>query len=98
MRVVWTPEATDDLENVLAYIAARNPAAAASVAERIDRAVDDIAFFPRAARLDRESGCREAVVRGLPLLIIYAVTGDLIEIIAVFHTSRDPATKRRPRT
>jgi plasmid stabilization system protein ParE len=66
MRVVWTREATNDLENVLAYIAARNPAAAATVAERIDRAVEDIAFFPRAARLDHETGCREAVVRGCP--------------------------------
>jgi len=98
MRVVWTREATEDLENVLAYNAARNPAAAASVAERIDRALDDIVLFPRSARLDPETGCREAVVRGLPLPIIYMLTGELIEIIAVFHTSRDPASKRRAGT
>ena len=98
MRAVWTREAADDLESVLSYIAARNPIAAAAVAERIDRTVDDIVSFPRAARLDQETGCREAVVRGLPLLIIYTVTSDLIEIIAVFHTSRDPASKRLPRS
>ena len=97
MRLAWTPEAADDLDNVLSYIAERNPTAAASVAARIDRTVSNILYFPHAARLDAETGARECVVRGLPLLIIYTVTDDLIEIIAVFHTSRDPRHKRRPK-
>ena len=97
MRLRWTPEAADDLENVLAYIAARNPAAAASVAERIDAAIAIIKQWPYAARHDEETGAREAVVRGLPLLIVYTVSETLIEVIAVFRTSRDPRQKRRPR-
>ncbi len=43
MRVVWTREAADDLEDVLRYIAERNPAAAERVAELVDRTIDSIA-------------------------------------------------------
>lgn len=96
MRVVWTPEATDDLEAILSYLADRSPAAAASVAARIDHTLHAISQFPRAGRLDDETGAREWVVPGLPLLIIYVESTDLIEIIALFHTARDPETKRRP--
>lgn len=96
MRVRYTPEAVSDLENVLAYIAERNPTAAASVAAKIDITVASIGQLPFAGRLDQETGARERVVKGLPLLVIYTASEDLVEIIAIFHTSRDPAAKRRP--
>jgi len=55
-----------------------------------------LAHFPRAARLDEETGAREYVVRGLPLLIIYVAADDWVEIIGIFHTARDPEGKPRP--
>ena len=96
MRVRWTREAAADLEDVLSYIAERNPAAAAAVADRIEETITVIKQWPYAARQDKETGVREAVIRGLPLLVIYTINS-LVEIIAVFHTSRNPATKRRRR-
>jgi plasmid stabilization system protein ParE len=66
------------------------------VAARIDHTLQAISQFPHAGRLDAETGAREWVVPGLPLLIIYVTSDDLIEVIAVFHTARDPETKRRP--
>lgn len=96
MMVRWTREASGDLDDVLAYIANQNPAAAARVCERIEHSVMILADFPRAGRLNPASGAFEWAVPGLPLLIIYAIpTDDLVEIIAVFHTSRDPSTKRQ---
>lgn len=94
MRVRWTKEAADDLENLLLYVEERSPAARAHVADRIQHRVRDMALFPKAARLDRKTGTHEAVVRGLPLLIIYSVTNAFVEVIAVFHSARDPKTKR----
>ncbi len=93
MRVVYTTDALADLERILAYIEGHNPAAAAKAAARIDATVADIALFPLAARLDPQTGARERPVRKLPLLIVYTVSNDLIEIAAIFHTSRDPAAK-----
>lgn len=88
MKVVYTEDALADLDKLLAYIAERNPAAAAHVAARIDAAVAVIAVFPHASRLDPETGARERAVPGLPVLVIHTVGDDLVEIIAIFHTSR----------
>ncbi len=96
MKVVWTLEALKDLINVLDYIRERSPAGASSVAAAIAATEKTIAQFPRAGRLDTETGCRESVVGRFPLLIVYVVGVELAEIIALFHTSRDPGTKRRP--
>lgn len=92
----WTAEAVADLEDVLDYIVARNPSAAAHVAMRIDHSVEVLTEFPRAGRHDSETGCYEWPVPGVPLLLIYTIETDVIDIIAVFHTSRDPSSKRRP--
>ena len=80
MIVRWTLEASQDLDDVLSYIASRNPTAAARIAERIERSVASVAEFPRAGRRNPASGTLEWVVPGLPLLIIYTI----------------PTAKRRP--
>ena len=95
MPIQWTKEAADDLESLLAYIERDSSLAAVHVARCISQTIRNITIFPDAARLDRETETREAVVRGLPLLIIYNVTSALIEIIAVFHTAREPKNKHR---
>ena len=94
MRVVLTREASADLENVLSHIAANNPAAAARAAA-IDRTVSIVGDFPGAGRLDPDSSAREWLVNGLPLIIICMIQPDFVEVIGVFHTSRDPQTKPR---
>jgi toxin ParE1/3/4 len=94
MPIRWTKEAADDLERLFLYIEKQSPAARIHVADRIRHAVHDIGLFPQAARIDRETGTHEAVVRGLPLLIIYSAEDDFVEILAVFHTARDPRAKR----
>lgn len=93
MRVEWSEDAVDELDRILAYIAESNPTAVAMVADRVDRATRTIARFPRVARLDQVSGTREYIVRGLPLLIIYREGEDRVDIVAIFHTSRDPHGK-----
>lgn len=97
MKIAYTEDALADLDALLSYIAERNPAAAAHVAARIDASVAAIAVFPHASRLDPETGARERAVPGLPVLVIYKVSDDLVEIIAIFHTSQDPASKQRKR-
>jgi toxin ParE1/3/4 len=93
MRVVLTREASADLENVLSHIAANNPTAAATVAARIDRTLSIVGDFPGAGRLDPDTRAREWLVTGLPLLVIYTIQPDFVEVIGIFHTSRDPQTK-----
>ena len=94
MKVVYTADALGDVAHILSFIAERSPHAA-SVAHRIDVAVKALGIFPRAARVDRGSGVYERPIPGLPLILIYTVLEELVEVIAVFHTARDPARKRR---
>lgn len=99
-RVVWTQAALIDLEQVLNYIAERSRQGAATVAAGIRQSIMDIETLPRAARRDPATGIYERNVRGAPLLLIYdlviASDGETqAEIIAVFHTARDPDTKPR---
>lgn len=96
MKVVWTEDALRDLEGLLAYIAQASPKGAATVAAGIEATISRISQFPNAGRLDRETGCRERLVGRFPILLVYLVHQDFAEIIAVFHTSRDPANKRKP--
>ena len=96
--VVWTTAALDDLEAILTYVAAKSPKGAATIAARVQDAEVAISTFPRASRRDPETGAYEAVVRNVPLLLIYEIdttrTGaPQADIVAVFHTSRDPTTK-----
>ena len=95
MRLAWTPQALADLDRVLTYIAERNPRAATSIAQRIEATVATIPLMPLAGRYDRETGVFCRVVPRLPLLIIYNLNheDDVAEIIAVFHTSRDPDSR-----
>ncbi|OGG91818.1 hypothetical protein A3H16_01735 [Candidatus Kaiserbacteria bacterium RIFCSPLOWO2_12_FULL_53_8] len=58
-------------------------------------AVKALKVFPRAARFDGETDSYERPIPGLPMLLIYTITDDLVEVIGVFHTSRNPKTKHR---
>ena len=46
--------------------------------------------FPMMGRRGRETGTRELVVVGLPYLVVYQATSDIVDILAVLHTSRKP--------
>jgi plasmid stabilization system protein ParE len=96
--VVWTRGALDDLRTILEYVAARSLHGAATISARVYQAEQTIAMFPRASRRNADTGTYEAVVTGVPLLMIYdlVTTTDgehQADIIAVFHTSRDPTAK-----
>jgi plasmid stabilization system protein ParE len=94
MKVAYTAEAHGDVRQVLSFVADQSPSHAPDVAARIDMAVKAIGVFPRAARFDRETNTYERPIPGLPLLLIYTVSAELVEVIGVFHAARDPVAKR----
>ena len=53
--------------------------------DALSRAVDNPRFFPVVYR-----NLRRAVVRCFPFVIFYEVGADEIQVIAVFHSRRDP--------
>jgi toxin ParE1/3/4 len=94
MRLRWTDPAQTDFDEILAYIARVNPAAAERVGRRLLTVVASLAQQPRLGRPGRVAGTRELVIPRLPYLAIYRVveaspsTTGTIEVLRVIHGAR----------
>ena len=89
MNVTFTKAAQADTEEIHRYIARENPAAASNVVAAIERATTRLSAFPLSGRIGAVETTRELVISKLPFIVIYRVTADTIEIIAVFHAAKD---------
>jgi toxin ParE1/3/4 len=96
MKVVWAATALQDFEHAIAFIAERNPNAAARVAERIDRAARGLGAM-QTGRPGRVAGTYEKVVIGLPYIVAYTVGPAEIVILRVIHGARDWPRGQWPR-
>jgi toxin ParE1/3/4 len=89
MRLRFTRLATDDLDDVFTFVAARDgEAAATDVLGRIDKAIAGLIMFPERGRSGRLSGTRELIVPTTPFLVAYRVRGREIVILAIIHGAR----------
>jgi len=92
-RVVWSAHARQDLREIVAYIAARDPRAATRVAGRIDRAVRALAVLPTGRR-GRVAGTYERALPPLPYILAYSIErapdgAETIAVLRVIHGARD---------
>jgi toxin ParE1/3/4 len=85
MRLRWLPRALDDLEQIHAYIANENEAAADRTAQRIVAAIRLLAEQPKMGRRGRVTGTRELVVSGTPFIVPYRLRKGDIEVLRIFH-------------
>jgi toxin ParE1/3/4 len=88
VKLVFKRRALRHLDQIHAYIAKENPAAAARVVERIVEATGRLSFMPMSARPGVVKGTRLLVVRGLPYIVVYRVRADTVELLAVLHAAR----------
>ena len=89
MRLIWSPQALQDLAQVHAYISRDNPTAADKMTKRIVALVEEqLAAMPNLGRPGRVAGTRELVMSGTPFVVPYRIQGDAIEIARVYHASR----------
>ena len=90
MRLKWLPTALRNLDSEASYIAADEPAAAHLVVKRVLAAVSLLAEQPGLGRPGRVPGIRELLVPKTRYIVPYRVRGDSVEVLRVFHTSRQP--------
>lgn len=88
MRLLWSPEARDDLSEIYRYVAADNPSAARRLHETIKQGAAVLRDNPYAGRLGRVLGTREWVIAGTPYLVPYQVWEDRVELLRVYHAAR----------
>ena len=88
MRLKWLPTALRNLDSEASYIAADEPAAARLVVQRVLASVSLLAEQPGLGRPGRVAGTRELLVPKTRYIVPYRVRGDTVEVLRVFHTSR----------
>lgn len=88
MTVRYSRQALSDLEEARRHIALDRPAAAASVAASLRRAIDGLELFPDRGRPCRVPGTRELVVITTPFIVAYRVSDANVDILAILHGAR----------
>ncbi|MGJ0396385.1 MAG: type II toxin-antitoxin system RelE/ParE family toxin [Methylocystis sp.] len=89
MKIVWAPEAIDDLAALRAYISQDNPPAAQRLALHILDTVETVlAENPHIGRPGRVPGTREFVIDKSPYIIPYRVKDNALQILRVYHGAR----------
>jgi toxin ParE1/3/4 len=89
MRVRWTADAADDLEQISDYIAEDRPGTARRIAIEIIRSVDALGAFPNQGRQGRVEGTRELVLAPLPFIAVYEVHDDEVQILRLLHGAQE---------
>lgn len=84
----WSHDAETDLDDITAYIARDDVAAAVRMRDEIERRLELLADHPRAGRRGRVGGTRELVLAGTPYIGVYGIQGDDVLILRVLHGAR----------
>jgi len=92
MRVRYTDTALRELDEIFAYIAKHNAAAAASVVGRVENLIVQLAEFPLLAQETDVAGVRKFPLGRFPYVIYYTVEQDEVVILHIRHSARRPPT------
>jgi plasmid stabilization system protein ParE len=91
--LVVRPEARDDLTEAHDWYESRQAGVGAQFQDAADEAVKRIEANPELYAASRR-GARQAPIHRFPYVVIYRLTDDTIEVVAVMHTSRHPRAWR----
>lgn len=96
LPVILRPEAREEYDNAFDYYEAQRAGLGPAFASRVQAVLSRIGKNPKM----HGTVCgaiRKAVVKKFPYCIYYRELADRVEVIAVFHTSRDPAVATESR-
>ena len=88
-RVVWTRQAILDVEAIRNYISRDSQRYASLVVDQIVTAVDRLERLPRSGRgVPERPGSELRELMCASYRIVYRVSGELVEVVTVFHGAR----------
>jgi toxin ParE1/3/4 len=90
-RVIWTESASNDLRQIVQFIARDNRDAAAKLAERILQHVEAASVLPWANRVVPEKGdrsIREAILKPYRIIYLIEERQESIRILRIWHAAR----------
>jgi len=87
--IVWTEQAAQQLDQVQDFIALSNsPEVSLNVVFQILASIEQLARFPMLGRTGRVSETRELVIPNTPFIAAYALDGNRIVVLAIYHGSQ----------
>lgn len=90
MRVVYTDEALEDLDEILAYISLNYPTVYQAFQRRLESVIGRIADWPdSAAEVAERPGVRVVPLIRYPFKVFYRNTGQAVEILYIHHAARE---------
>jgi toxin ParE1/3/4 len=93
MKLHFTRQAKDDLENIADHIHQQNPEAALRVRDSIIDSLRTLAVFPRIGRRQKVADIRKILTRRYRYVVYYTVDDSAEEIVIL--TIQHPARKRQ---
>jgi addiction module RelE/StbE family toxin len=87
MRIIWTPEAQQDREDVWDYIVVQNPSSAVLMDELFSHAVARLSEYPRLGKAGQIPGTRELIPHE-NYRLVYEIEAETVWILALVHTSK----------
>ena len=88
MRLEWLPQAQNDFDEIIDYIAEDNPLAAIEQGDEIESQVAGLLDNRHQGRPGRVKGTRELVIVRTPYIADYRIKKEAILILRVFHGAR----------
>jgi plasmid stabilization system protein ParE len=89
MKVIWTPGAFADPDDILGYTGRHFPQSVAPLEQRVRTTIERLSQWPQSAkRFEGRSGVRVATPVRYPFRIFYRVADDHIEILHIRHAAR----------
>ncbi len=89
LKIIWSPRAASNLEEICDYISRDSEYYAALFAKRMVKIIKDIPLFPHSGRIVPEyenENIREKIHGNYR--IVYRIKEDAIEIVTIFHDSQ----------
>ena len=87
MRVIWTPEASQDRIDIWNHLSTENPAAAIRMDELFSNAAERLATHPLMGKPGLIPGTRELVIHE-SYRLVYEAEGEGVWLLALAHTAR----------
>ena len=88
MEIEWTKIAQEDFDEIMRSAAGFGSATKRKLASTVEKAIGQIATFPRSARIGRSDETRELVLRGFPYVLVYRVTSERLTILTIRSSAR----------
>ena len=85
MKLRWTEEAANDLEQITDYLFENAPGRAGELVREIYDAASALLKFPHRGRPGRKEGTRELVLSPLPYVVVYQIAAEVIHIARILH-------------